>query len=46
MRKFKVTVNGQAYEVEVEETGVASAPAAAPVQAAPVVKATSSPQPR
>ena len=35
MRKFSITVNGQAYEVEVEELGVASAPVAAPV--APVV---------
>ena len=36
MRKFNVTVNGQAYEVEVEEVG--GAPTAAPVRAAaPVV---------
>ena len=36
MRKFQITVNGQSYEVEVEEVG-ASAPAAAPVVApAPV----------
>lgn len=32
MRKFNVTVNGQAYEVEVEEVG--GAPTAAPVRAA------------
>ena len=36
MKKFKITVNGQAYEVEVEEIGgVAPAPAAAPTPAAP-----------
>ncbi|MDO4389937.1 MAG: acetyl-CoA carboxylase biotin carboxyl carrier protein subunit, partial [Eubacteriales bacterium] len=41
MRKFSITVNGQAYEVEVEEIGgapvYAAAPAAAP--AAPVAPA-------
>ena len=35
MRKFSITVNGQAYQVEVEEIGAApvyaSAPAPAPV---------------
>ena len=41
MKKFKVTVNGKAYEVEVEEMGGAApaaapaAPAAAPAPAAP-----------
>lgn len=45
MKKFKVTVNGKAYEVEVEEMGgaPAAAPApqaaAAPAQAAPAVPA-------
>ncbi len=47
MRKFNVTVNGQAYEVEVEEVGGAptaapvraAAPVAAPVAAAPVAAA-------
>ena len=43
MRKFAITVNGQAYEVEVEEIGgapvFAAAPAAAPVAApAPATK--------
>lgn len=39
MRKFQITVNGQSYEVEVEEIG-AFAPAAAPVVApAPVAAA-------
>ena len=31
MRKFSITVNGQAYEVEVEEIGGAPSFAAAPV---------------
>lgn len=45
MKKFKVTVNGKAYEVEVEEMGgapvAAPAPqaAAAPAQAAPAAPA-------
>ncbi len=47
MRKFNITVNGQAYEVEVEEVGGAptaapvraAAPVAAPVAAAPVAAA-------
>ena len=40
MKKFKITVNGKAYEVEVEEVG-GSAPAApaAPVQSAPAAPA-------
>ena len=40
MRKFSITVNGQAYEVEVEEIGGAPSFAAAPVAApAPVAAA-------
>lgn len=43
MRKFNITVNGQAYEVEVEEVGgvptAAPVRAAAPVAAAPVAAA-------
>lgn len=36
MKKFKITVNGQAYEVEVEEIGgAAPAPAVVPTPAAP-----------
>ena len=35
MRKFSITVNGQAYEVEVEEIGGAPVFAAAPAAAAP-----------
>ena len=34
MKKFHITVNGNAYEVDVEEIG-AAAPVAAPVAAAP-----------
>ena len=48
MRKFIVNVNGNSYEVEVEEVGAAAnAPVAAPVAAAPAAtaapKATSAP---
>lgn len=43
MRKFNITVNGQTYEVEVEEVGgvpsAAPVRAAAPVAAAPVAAA-------
>jgi len=42
MKKFKVTVNGKAYEVEVEEMG--GAPAAAPA-AAPASQAAAAPAP-
>ena len=51
MRKFSITVNGQAYEVEVEEIGgapvYAAAPAAAPaapVAPAPVAAAPAAPK--
>jgi biotin carboxyl carrier protein len=45
MRKFQVTVNGNTYEVEVEELGaVASAPCVAPVQVAPVQVAQAMPK--
>ena len=47
MRKFSITVNGQAYEVEVEEIGgapvYAAAPAAAPKAAAPAPVAGGTP---
>ncbi len=33
MRQFKITVNGKAYDVQVEENGVATAPVAAPLAA-------------
>ena len=51
MKKFKVTVNGKAYEVEVEEMGGAPAAAlapqaaAAPAQAAPAAPAAPAPAP-
>ena len=49
MKKFKVTVNGQSYEVEVEEMGGAiQAPVAAPIKVAnatPVAPAAPTPQP-
>lgn len=39
MKKYKVNVNGTAYEVEIEE--MTGAPAAAPVAAAPAAPAAS-----
>ena len=42
MRKFSITVNGQAYEVEVEEIGGAPVYAAAP---APAPAAPAAPAP-
>lgn len=49
MKKFNVTVNGKAYEVEVEEVGAGAAPAvraAAPVApAAPVAAPKAAPAP-
>ena len=51
MRKFNITVNGVAYEVEVEEvaageasTPVAAAPKAAPKAAAPAAKPAAAPK--
>lgn len=50
MKKYTITVNGTAYEVEVEEAGVvASAPKAAPAPApaaAPAPKAAPAPAPK
>ncbi len=43
MKKFKVTVNGKSYEVDVEELGTAAP--AAPVTPAPVPVAAASPAP-
>ena len=37
MKKFQITVNGKAYEVEVEELGGAAAPVSAPRAAAPAL---------
>lgn len=46
MKKFKVTVNGKAYEVEVEEMGGAPAAAPAPqAAAAPAPQAAAAPAP-
>ena len=42
MRKFIVNVNGNSYEVEVEEVGTASAPVATPAVSSPAV--TSAPK--
>jgi len=40
MKKYRVTVNGTAYEIELEElTGAAPAPAAAPAAPAPAAPA-------
>lgn len=40
MRKFRITVNGNAYEVDVEELGAGAAPApVAPLASAPVASA-------
>ena len=51
MRKFIVNVNGNSYEVEVEEVGaapstVASAPVVAPVVAAPAQAPAAAPAPK
>lgn len=50
MRQFKITVNGKAYDVQVEERGAVSTPAAAPVApaaapAAPAPVAEAAPAP-
>ena len=42
MRKFNVTVNGTAYEVEIEEVGAGQA--AAPVAAAPAAPVAAAPK--
>ncbi|MDI3538644.1 MAG: glutaconyl-CoA/methylmalonyl-CoA decarboxylase subunit gamma [Bacillota bacterium] len=43
MRKFRVTVNGETYEVEVEETGVPSVAAPAAQVAAPAAAPQTTP---
>lgn len=43
MRQFKITVNGKAYDVQVEERGAVSTPAAAPAAPAPVAEAAPAP---
>ena len=44
MKKFNITVNGQAYEVEVEEMGGSAAPVAAAPKTAPVAAAAPAPK--
>ena len=44
LKKYRVTVNGQTYDVGVEEMGGSSAPAAAPV-AAPAAAVAATPAP-
>ncbi len=39
MKNYRITVNGVAYDVAVEELGAGAVPAAAPVAAAPVAAA-------
>ena len=50
MKKFNITVNGNAYEVEIEEVKaaapVAAAPKAAPVAAAPKAAPAAAPAPK
>ncbi len=43
MRKFNITVNGVAYEVEVEEVGAQGAAPAAPAKAAPAAPKAAAP---
>lgn len=45
MRKFNITVNGKSYEVDVEEVGGVSVPAAAPAPVAAALKAAPAPAP-
>ena len=43
MRTYKITVNGQVYNVDVEEIGASAPVAAAPVAAAPVAAPAAAP---
>ncbi len=43
MKNYRITVNGVAYDVAVEELGAGTVPAAAPVAAAPVAAAPVAP---
>ena len=45
MKKFKVTVNGKSYEVDVEELGTAAPAAPAPPAPAPVAATSPAPTP-
>ncbi len=44
MKNYTITVNGNVYEVSVEESGAASAPVAAAPKAAPAAKAAPAPK--
>ena len=43
MKNYRITVNGVAYDVAVEELGAGAVPAAAPVAAAPVATPVAAP---
>ena len=43
MKNYRITVNGNVYDVAVEELGAGAAPAAAPVAAAPVAAPAAAP---
>jgi len=43
MKNYRITVNGVAYDVAVEELGAGAVPAAAPVAAAPVAAPVAAP---
>jgi biotin carboxyl carrier protein len=45
MKNYRITVNGVAYDVAVEELGAGAVPAAAPVAAAPVAAPAAAPAP-
>lgn len=45
MKNYRITVNGTAYDVAVEELGAGTVSAAAPVAAAPVAAAPAAPAP-
>jgi biotin carboxyl carrier protein len=44
MKRYTITVNGQSYDVQVEEVGVTAASASSQVAAAPAAPAAPSPQ--
>lgn len=45
MKNYRITVNGTAYDVAVEELGAGTVPAATPVAAAPVAPVAAAPAP-
>ena len=46
MKNYTITVNGNVYDVTVEEKGAGAAPAAAPVMAAPKAAPAKAPAPK